>query len=163
MNSAYQQIVDYFAQQGWTFYQHVGQPILILHFQGENSCWTCRTLAREDVVVFLSEFPSRATLAQRSTCAELLTRLNFGLKHSCYELDFESGLIRLRTSQMIGVAGLTLQDIGNVVSTNLCVFNFHYRVIMRVLHGGVTPKLALHDEANKKVVEPVTARRFEIN
>lgn len=164
MNSAYMRFVEFFARQGWTYYQHADQPVLYLHFHGENAFWGCRAVAGVESIAFISQFPSRVPVNQRATCAELLTRLNFGLKHACFELDFKDGFVRVRTSQMGEANAITLQNIADIVFANLCAFDHHFCVIMRVLHGGVSPKVALQEEASKKPEQKlVTAGRFEFN
>jgi len=49
-------------------------------------------------LVFISLFPALAPAKKRTACAELLTRINYDLLHGCFEMDFEDGEIRFRTS-----------------------------------------------------------------
>lgn len=163
MGNAYQKFSDFFAQQGWAYYREVEQPVLHLYFYGENAFWRCRAVVEPESIVFISQFPSRVPVNQRATCAELLTRINFGLKHARFELDFKDGFVLLRTSQIGEATAVTLQNIAHLVFANLCVFDHHYRDIMRVLHGGVSPKVALQQMTEKKETEPLTVRRFEFN
>ena len=89
----FEEIVNFFEEDGWPFVQIEGEPLLQMVFQGENGKWTCYAKARDDQkqFVFYSVCPLNAPDSKRLAVAEFLTRANYGIIIGNFELDFVSG------------------------------------------------------------------------
>jgi hypothetical protein len=161
MNKAFEQFTEFFDKQEWTYCAHGEKPVIKTEVTGENGRWPCLAVAEEEGenIAFLSYFPSRAPANQRVASAELLTRINLDLKHGCFELDFESGDIRFRTSLSLTPDEVTPAMLERLVFMNLFTVDHYYGAIMKVLHAGLSPQEALKKPEEKPVTEP----RFEFN
>jgi hypothetical protein len=61
--------------------------------EGDNGDWQVMAIASDDddAVLMLSLFPQKCPTHRRAPCAELLTRINFGMMMGCFEMDYDSG------------------------------------------------------------------------
>ncbi|NET58186.1 MAG: YbjN domain-containing protein [Symploca sp. SIO2E6] len=138
-------IIAYFTKDDWTFTKLQGQSVLQLAYQGKNGLWNCYAQARETEkqFIFYSIYPELVSEDKRLTMAELLTRLNYGLVIGNFEMDFNDGEIRYKTS--IGVEGniLTHQVIKRLVYANVTIIDHYLPTIRAVMDGNKSPEEAI--------------------
>ncbi len=84
----FSEMVNFFKQDDWSFYQIKGQPVLQMGFQGKNGQWTCYARARENEqqFVFYSICPVTVPKAKRRALAEFIARANYGMVIGNFEL-----------------------------------------------------------------------------
>jgi hypothetical protein len=170
MNQLFEQFTAFFEKRGWAFQQYGDKPVLHTHFVGQQGQWQGVAVAREedDAIAFLSIFPSRVPVARRAACAELLTRLNYRLRHGSFQMDLDDGEIQFATSLMLPTKEATAEQVEHLVMINVCTMDDRYDTLMKVVHGGMAPKVAvaLKDLPEKKAKAAKTLtkkRRFELN
>src|SRR5262245_1344418 len=90
----------FFQEDGWPITQMEGRPVLRTAFKGDNGTWSCFAQAREEQqqFVFYSVCQTNTPEGKRPAMAEYLTRANYGLYIGNFELDFNDGEIRYKTS-----------------------------------------------------------------
>lgn len=137
-----EKMLNFFTQDDWQFTKLQGEPILSMAFQGKNGEWTCYAKAREkqQQFVFYSLCPINASEDKRLAAAEFLTRANYGMMNGNFELDFNDGEIRYKTSIDIEGDRLTPALIKNLVYTNVTMMDEYLPGIMSVINGDVEPK-----------------------
>jgi hypothetical protein len=147
----FEEMVNFFKEDDWPFYEVEGKPILQMAFQGENGKWTCYAKARveQEQFVFYSVCPVNAPENKRLAVAEFLTRANSGMIIGNFELDFADGEIRYKTS--IDVDGDTLSSalIKRLVYANVTMMDEYLPGIMSVIYGEVEPKDAIAQIENQ--------------
>jgi hypothetical protein len=158
MKPAIESFIDFFNRQGWSYSQANDRPVIHTRFTGENGRWNCAAIAgpQDEDLLFLSLVPCNAAPARRAACAELLARINFGLTHGCFELDFDDGEVRFRTSVRL-TDDVPAELVDHLVFSNLCTVDRFFGAIMKVLYADANPKAAL-----EPAKEPSRAR-FELN
>lgn len=131
------QVVDFFIKDDWAFTKIQGKTVLQVAFQGEHGRWTCYAEAREEQSQFLfySMYPANAPEDTRSPIAEFLTRANYGLIIGNFELDFNDGEIRFKTSVDVEDTQLDTALIKNMVYTNVLMMDQYFPGIQAVLEG----------------------------
>ncbi|NES67194.1 MAG: YbjN domain-containing protein [Okeania sp. SIO2D1] len=138
-------IIAYFTKDDWTFTKLQGQSVLQMAYQGQNGLWNCYAQAREteEQFVFYSIYPELVSEEKRLAMAELLTRINYGLIIGNFEMDFNDGEIRYKTS--IGVEGniLTHQIIKRLVYANVAIIDYYLPGIRAVMDGNISPEEAI--------------------
>ena len=143
-------IIAYFTKDDWTFTKLQGQSVLQMTYQGDNGLWNCFAQAREpqEQFVFYSIYPELVSEDKRLAMAELLTRLNYGLVIGNFEMDFNDGEIRYKTS--IGVEDdiLTYQVIKRLVYANVTIMDHYLPGIREVMDGNMSPKDAIANIEN---------------
>lgn len=143
-------LVEFFEEDDWDFQWLEGMPVLSMGFSGKNGNWTCYAQARESQqqFVFYSVLPVNAPDNRRSDVAEFITRANYGMILGNFEMDFEDGEIRYKTS--IDVEGATLAPplIRQLVYANVIITDRYLPGIMRVIYGNMTATDALESVEN---------------
>ena len=137
----FEEIVNFFEEDGWPFVQIEGEPLLQMVFQGENGKWTCYAKARDDQeqFVFYSVCPVNAPDSKRLAVAEFLTRANSGMIIGNFEMDFEDGEIRYKTSIDVEDDSLSCALIKRLVYANVMMMDAYLPGMMSVIYGDVTP------------------------
>jgi Uncharacterized conserved protein len=146
MNFAITALIEFFKAHDWDYKEDNGRPVIYTGVNGENAQLRCLASAGEnnEHLVFISIFPVQAPPKKRARCAELLTRINYDLIHGCFEMDFEDGEIRFRTS--IGALDLPIapKQVEHLIFTNLSTMDRYIAPIMRVLYTSERPDDALY-------------------
>lgn len=171
--SIYDSMAAFFKKDDWPASQIEGQTAMSMNFQGQNGRWGC--LARVDVekelILFYSYCPVKAPEDKRPILADFLTRANYGLYIGNFELDFNDGEVRYKTS--IDVEGnvgtdpadapadgekkdgdgtapatgeqvqLTFPLMKRLVYNNVGVMDKYMPGIMAVIYGGASPTEAI--------------------
>ena len=142
--SIYQAIIHFFSEDDWSFTKLKGEPVLQMAFRGKNGEWTCYAKAREEQqqFVFYSICPIAAPEDKRPAIAEFLTRANYGMTIGNFELDFNDGEIRYKTSIDVESDRLTSALIKTLVYTNVSMMDEYLPGIRAVLKGQ-TPAAAV--------------------
>jgi len=137
----FEEIVNFFEEDGWPFVQIEGEPLLQMVFQGENGKWACYAKARDDQeqFVFYSVCPVNTPDSKRLAVAEFLTRANSGMIIGNFEMDFEDGEIRYKTSIDVEDDSLSCALIKRLVYANVMMMDAYLPGIMSVTYGDVTP------------------------
>ncbi len=137
----FQAIVNFFTQDDWSFTRIQGEQALRLAFQGENGTWNCYAKAREEQeqFAFYSICPILAPESKRVDMAEFITRANYGLIVGNYEMDFDDGEIRYKTSIDIDGDELTSDIIKRLVYANVTMMDEYLPGIIAVIEKDVSP------------------------
>ncbi|MBD1848307.1 YbjN domain-containing protein [Cyanobacteria bacterium FACHB-63] len=141
----YQAMLNFFSEEDWEFTKLQGKPVLRLAFKGNHGEWNCFALANEEYQRFLfySICPLEIPSTNINAIAEFLTRANSGMEIGNFELDFDSGEIRFKTS--LDVTGaheagmkyshITPALIKSLVYTNVLTIDHYLPGIQAVLEG----------------------------
>ena len=137
----YEAIVSFFKEDDWNFYEMDDAPVLTMTFSGKNGRWTCYAQAREaqEQFVFYSVCPINAPKEKLAEVVEFITRANYGMIIGNFELDYNDGEIRYKTS--IDVEGTDFPPVlvKQVVYANVVVLDRYLSGLMRVIYGDAPP------------------------
>lgn len=138
-------LMTFFREDDWSFSQIEDKPVLWMDFAGKNGRWTC--FAREDeqkqIFLFHSYLPVKAPAEKRPLLADFLTRANYGLYIGNFEMDYNDGEVRYKTS--LDVENTTLNNalIKGLVYANVAIMDKYLPGIMSVIYGGASPTEAI--------------------
>ena len=129
---------EFFTADGWPYTQLQGRSTLRTAYKGDNAQCTCYARAREDAqqLVFYSLLPVNVPEDKRLAVAELLTRINCGLIIGNFELDFEDGEVRAKTSIDVENDRLSKALIKQMVYANVFLMDDYIPAIMRTFALG---------------------------
>lgn len=138
-------LVEFFEEDEWDFQWMEGLSVLSMGFRGRNGSWTCFAQAREvqQQFVFYSVLPVFAIDEKKQAIAEFLTRANYGMIIGNFEMDFEDGEIRYKTSIDVEGAVLSPPLIRQTVYANIIITDRYLPGLMKVLYGQITPSEAI--------------------
>jgi hypothetical protein len=137
----FEEMLNFFVEEGWRYTKIKGEPVLRLSFEGKNSKWTCYAKARvqEQQMVFYSICPINASESKLLAMAEFIARANYGIIVGNFELDFTDGEIRYKTGIDVEGASLSFPLIKQLVYTNVTVMDEYLPGIISVINDGVSP------------------------
>ena len=138
----YDAMVDFFKTDDWPYIQLEDRPVLSMNFDGKNAKWTCFAQAREEQrqFIFYSVCPVNAPAEKRPALAEFITRANYGLIIGNFELDFEDGEIRYKTSLDAEDLALNATVFKNLVYANLSMMDQYLPGILSILSSEISPR-----------------------
>ncbi len=147
MGPVYNDMTRFFLMDDWKFTPIEGRSMLQMGFSGRNGNWTCiaRALDEKQQVIFLSICSVKVPEAKRDLVAEFLTRANYGLVIGNFEMDYEDGEIRYKTSVDVGDEHVSSEIMKPLVYTNVAMMDRYLPGIMAVTHGNVSPADAIKD------------------
>jgi hypothetical protein len=98
---AFEEMVSYFTKY-WKCSQVEDKPILEMRYSGKSGKWRCYAIAEEKAsakrIVFLSIVPVVVPQEKREIVGEYLHRINYILDYGNFELNFDTGEVRYKTS-----------------------------------------------------------------
>ena len=140
-------IAQFFTSDGWSFEQMPERPILRLPFQGKGGRWNCYAQVRvtRDVeqVLFYSVLPLNVPVEKRSAIAEFITRANYGMALGNFELDFNDGEVRYKTSLDVTDADIPASLLRPLVYTNVLMMDKYMAGLVAVVYADVPPEEAV--------------------
>ncbi|HEX8600766.1 MAG TPA: YbjN domain-containing protein [Chloroflexia bacterium] len=145
MGAIFDVMTTFFKEDGWTFSQIEGTLVLSIQFLGDNARFICHASEETEKQIFLfySYAPVKAPEDKRPILADFLTRANYGLYIGNFEMDYNDGEIRYKTSIDVENAELNSPLIKGVVYPNVSVMDKYLPGIMAVIYGGSSPTEAI--------------------
>ncbi|HLO86700.1 MAG TPA: YbjN domain-containing protein [Nostocaceae cyanobacterium] len=141
----FEEVVNFLRIDNWPFVQIPEQPILQTTFQGDNGQWSCfaRVRVEQQQFVFYSICPVNAPENKRLVIAEFLTRANSAIVIGNFELDFNDGEIRYKTSIDVEGDRITSALIKQLIYANVSIMDEYLPGIMAVIYGNLSPQEAI--------------------
>lgn len=137
----FENLVNFFTVDEWPYTKIPGESILQTAFSGKNGAWNCYALVRvqQQQFVFYSVYPNLVPENQRLAIAEFITRANSGMIIGNFELDFERGEIRYKTSIDVAEDILTFSAIKNLVYTNVTMMDRYFPGFISIIEDNISP------------------------
>ncbi|NJL06648.1 MAG: YbjN domain-containing protein [Chloroflexaceae bacterium] len=142
-------LVERFLEQDeWYPERHPEEDVLRASFNGDNGRWQCLVRVRQNVqVMFFSMCPVTVPTERRPAMAEFLTRANYGLVLGNFEMDFEDGEIRYKTSidveriplDLLEQSAWSLDLFKDITYPNVLMMDKYLPGIMRVIASNEAP------------------------
>jgi hypothetical protein len=141
MAEIFNQLIEFFEEDGWEFQSAEGMTILSIGFSGIHGKWLCYAQAREteEQFVFYSVLPINVPENRLAKMAEFLTRVNYGMVIGNFEMDYDDGEIRYKTSVDIEGSELGFAMIRQIVYANLVITDRYLPGVMRVIYSEDKP------------------------
>ena len=141
MTELFETVQKFFTDDEWYFMQLDNQTILQMGFQGRNGKWSCYAQVNDEqkLFFFYSVCPVNVPEDKRPLIAEFITRANYGIKIGNFELDFDDGEVRYKTSIDVENDDLTPALISNHVYANIWTMDRYLPGIMSVVYSDEEP------------------------
>ena len=156
MGKIFDDMVRFFKEDDWPATQIEGQTAVSMNFQGQHGRWGCLARADEEkeLALFYSYCPIKVPEAKRAELAEFITRANYGLYIGNFELDYNDGEVRYKTSIDVEGNAVLVQEpdettplgfalMKRLVYDNVGVMDKYMPGIMAVVYGSATPAQAI--------------------
>lgn len=138
-------VLDFLEQDNWPVQPMADLGILQTQFQGDNGHWICQARANAEIsqVVFYALCPVNAPPAKIAALAEYITRANYDLVIGNFELNFETGQVRFKTSLDVEGTQLTPELVKNLVYANVFLMDKYLPGILKVIYTDTPPALLI--------------------
>jgi hypothetical protein len=145
MTNLLKSVVLFFEENDWKFEVVPDDSAVVVGFQGEHGKWKCYSKARdeEQQVVFYSLFPTKVSKDRIQFMSELLSRANYGIVIGNFELDYDDGEVRYKTSIDVEGEQLTSSLMDNIVCANVDAMDAYFPAIQAVIDGKLSPQEAI--------------------
>jgi hypothetical protein len=137
-------LLDFLQTENWTIDEVEDTSGLSTSYQGQNGAWLCQIEAQvaTQQILFYSICPITIPEPKRSAAAEFITRVNYELVIGNFEMSFDSGQVRYRTS--LSLEGMPLSDrlLKPLVYANVLTMDQYLPGIQALLRD-VSPEMAI--------------------
>jgi len=151
----FQQVIKYLKEKDWIYSPIENKTVVILGISGSNGKFQCVIDVRENEnkIIFFSIFGSNVPENKRVGMAELLTRLNYEQFIGNFDMDFETGQVRYKTSLFYGKSLVDNDIIDNLIMTNITAMDISLDVLMQYIYGDLIPQEAYSIRTIKDINE----------
>ncbi len=144
---ALEAVAAFFTEDGWSFEQMPERPIVRLPFQGKGGRWNCyaqiRTTRDVEQILFYSVLPLNVPADKMTAIAEFITRANYGMALGNFELDFNDGEVRYKTSVDVTDTEITTSLLRPLIYTNVLMMDKYMAGLMAVVYADMSPAEAV--------------------
>lgn len=144
MNTTFETIKQFFSEDEWFFIDIEDQDMLRLRMNhwGENGRFSCQAEFNEkhQIFYFYSYFPINVPEDKQAKMAEFLTRVNYGIRIGNFEMDYENGEVRFRTSLDFEDQVLNYALISNHVYPNVWMMDRYLPGLFAVVYSEKDPE-----------------------
>lgn len=141
MDAILDRLRSFFVESEWAFDVDENQSIIRLEFEGDNTGWVTYAQAKEPQrqFVYYSVAPLDAPPDKLLAVAEMITRLNYGIPIGNFEMDFEDGEIRFKSSIDVEESELTDELIRPVVAASIFNMETYLPALIEVIETDDSP------------------------
>ena len=138
-------VIKFLERDNWEYTMTQNSSILRMACEGKNGKWMCYAKIKEAEAqfAFYSVFPNKVPLEKLLTIAEFITRANYGLMLGNFELDFNDGEIRYKTSVDAQEIELNINAIAQIIYTNVLIMDRYFPGILSVIEQNEPPEKAI--------------------
>jgi len=145
VSEALNTIVGFLHQDGWpvAVRTDIGE-VVATKYEGRAGIWICEGKVDDHQrFAFYSVSPVAVPPERRAAVADYITRANAGLVVGNLELDFDTGVVRVKTSVDFEGERLSAGLIRNLVYTNVRTMDNYAPGLLAVINGDAEPEQAI--------------------
>ena len=144
---AFATLGQFLKDDDWYPQQLEGKTIYRVFFAGDNGELRCYAQIRIDLeqFIFYVIAPIKSPEEARDAIGEYINRANYGLRIGNFELDYNDGEIRYKSSIDFEYAALTPALIKNAIYPAVHTMDRYLPGLLGVMYGNKTPQQAIED------------------
>ena len=129
-------LIDFMEEGKWHYEIIEGQNLLRFLFKGKTGRMLCYADVEEDDrwLIFYSYLPVNTPAEKVHDMAEFIARANRGMRIGNFELDFDDGEVRFKTSIDVEGGELTNKMIDNLLQANLVTMDRYFSGMMELIY-----------------------------
>lgn len=147
MDNVFEQLKTFFIEKEWVYTAVEEENLIVLGIHGENGRFHCiaDVIADTQQLLFYSICDVNVPETKRLAMSELLMRANANKVLGNFEMNFDDGEIRYKTSiDYEGIEAVTLRLIEDLIMANLTMMDTFLPAIMKLIDDDdITPLQAL--------------------
>ncbi len=130
-------VLMYFDDMEWKYtIPKDGEDIAVMGVSTDNGNFQCLVdvSSEHNGILFLTIFPANVPPDMRDTIAGFLTRINYGLFFGNFEMNYESGEIRFRTS-LCPVDDFKKNEFDQLIGLNIQSMDRYFKILNNIIFG----------------------------
>ncbi len=138
---AVKDVLQFLEQDGW-FPERVGDAAVYrVHYSGRNATFPCFIQIRVEIeqLLIYAVCPVRSPEDSRPRVAEFITRANYGMRIGNFELDYDDGEVRYKTSVDFEGETLTVGWLRGLLYPAVQTLDTYLPGLLAVAHGERSP------------------------
>ena len=147
MGASFDAVTKYLVAEEWPIEKIEGRGDMLRtgYRSREGDAWPCFAKVREEEAqfIFYSVYPEIVSPAKMALVGEFLHRANLGLTLGNFELDWDEGEIRFKTSVDFEGMDLTTVLMYPVVYANVAQMEHYFDALSQVIEGTASPQEAI--------------------
>jgi len=145
MGRIFDAVIEHLDQRRLRYEKVEGHDSINISFGGTGGSLRCRLLVEEDrgLVQFWAYLPLFAPPERRQAVAEFLARANYGLRLGNFELDFNDGELRYKTSAWPGDGPFIPDQAEPLIRAAVSTANRYVPALAKVIFANMSPKQAV--------------------
>ena len=144
MNAVTERVVEMLQAREWKYEVDEECQMVNTGFTGHNAQWRVTAGGFNDfTILILSHFPVDCPQPRRRACAELLTRINYGLSVGAFEMHLDSGRINFKITRPYEGELPPQEELSCLLTLNLRHMDHYLPTIMQVIYAGADPAKAV--------------------
>lgn len=134
-------LIDYMEAENWRYEIIEGETVLRFHVKMHSGRLLCYAEVQEekDWLLFYSYLPINVPDDKLTDAAEFLCRANRGMRIGNFELDYDDGEVRYKTSIDVEGGELAPKMIDNLLQANLSTTDRYFNGLMKLVYGERLP------------------------
>lgn len=147
MANLFSGLIDYMQEEEWRYEIIEGETVIRFQVKTSAGRLYCYGEVHEDKdwMLFYSYLPVHVPEEKLALAAEFITRANRGMRIGNFELDYEDGEVRYKTSIDVEGGELTHKMIDNLLHANLSTMDRYFAGVMKVIYADRTPTEAIEE------------------
>jgi hypothetical protein len=144
---AFNTLGQFLQEDNWYPQQVNDQPMFRMYYQGKHGdirCYAQIKLETDHLIVYALA-PIKVPEETRHAVAEFITRANYGLYIGNFEMDFEDGEVRFKSSLDFEGEALSALYIRNTIYPAVHLMNRYLPGLLKVVYGGKEPLEAIRE------------------
>jgi len=137
-------LIDFMTLDGWVYREIEHRRVLALGVEGKNGRFDCYTIVREEErqIAVYSVCPVKDPDYKRYNMSTFITLLNYGTVVGNFEMNFQDGEVRYKTSLDAENAALNPALIKQLIYTSVTTMDDYLPGSLSVIYGNTSPEEA---------------------
>ena len=137
MTGLFSALIDYMEEDDWRYEILEGETIIRFHYKGPAGRLLCYGEVDEEKywLIFYSYLPVNVPIDKMVAAAEFVARANRGMRIGNFELDYDDGEVRYKTSLDVEGGELSSKMIDNLLRANLSTTNRYFAGLMELIYS----------------------------
>lgn len=135
-------VVSFLQANNLQFAKAEDVTILWFRVKGSNAEWTCYAYSKEleRQLVLYSVFPYKIKSYKRAAIAEFVARVNYDMMIGNFELNFDTGEVRYKTSIDLGLYIFEPITLQNLMEANFACMDTYFEGLMKIIYSSASPE-----------------------
>lgn len=135
-------VVSFLQANNLQFAKAEDVTILWFRVKGSNTEWTCYAYSKEleRQLVLYSVFPYKVKPYKLAAIAEFVARVNYDMMLGNFELNFDTGEVRYKTSVDLGLHIFERTTLQSLMEANFACMDTYFEGLMKIIYGSISPE-----------------------